>query len=393
MEINDENLIPLLDAANNLGCEKAIGVISDYIFKKSNLKNYLFYYKVTKLYHLKKLNNFFCNILLQRYLSKKDVNIFYKLNLKDFCKILSCTELQMSSELELFNAAVDWINYKPKQRKKHMSTLLKFIRLPLLSDKILTDVIKKHKFCKHCINCSYTIDKAIKNKTNCADKSSNTQFQNRYYMCQFERNQIIKVGGADYNHNVKQDSSYYRIEGYNFIKPRTISKMQQQRYNCKTAVIATKVYCFGGTDSNRKYIDTCEVYCRKTDSWSSIVPLSCSVSTCYSVCAFMGKIYLFGDLWDRNWVYDPTRNDWNKITTCIEKRHYTSCTVFRGQCLVIGGRSGNNYVKELRSVEKYDHYLEKWSFLANMQVARYKAKVVATIEFIQSFQMFSSVVL
>ena len=87
------------------------------------------------LYPLKKLNKFLCNIILKKYLYKEDVTIFYELDLQEVCQIFSCSELQLSSELELFNAAVDWINYKPQQRRKHMSTLLKLIRLPLLSDK------------------------------------------------------------------------------------------------------------------------------------------------------------------------------------------------------------------------------------------------------------------
>ena len=93
-----------------------------------------------------------------------------------------------------------------------------------------------------------------------------------------------------------------------------------------------------------------------------------------------------------NWVYDPRQNNWEQIKNWNIKRHDASCTVFQGQCLIIGGHIKRVYTN-LKSVEAYDHYLEKWSFLANMQVARYKAKVVATIEFIQSFQMFSSVVL
>ena len=181
MEINDENLIQLLDAANYLDCEKAKTTISYYIFRKLNLKNYLFYYKVCKLYHLKNLTNYCCNYLLQQYILNENKTSFYKLQFEDVCLIFSCSELQVSSELELFNAAVDWINYKPKERTKHMNTFLNLIRLPLLSNRILTDVVKSHKLCCKNISCRKTVKNAIKSKNNCKDKSSNIQFQNRYY--------------------------------------------------------------------------------------------------------------------------------------------------------------------------------------------------------------------
>ena len=146
MGINDENLIQLLDAANYLECEKAKTTISYYIFRKLNLKNYLFYFKISKLYNLKNLTKYFFNYILQQYISNEDKNPFYELQFEDICLIFSCSELQISSELELFNAAVDWINYKPKIRTKHMNKFLKLIRLPLLSNRILNDLIKSTKF-------------------------------------------------------------------------------------------------------------------------------------------------------------------------------------------------------------------------------------------------------
>ena len=200
---------------------------------------------------------FFCNILLQQYLLKEDINSFYELNLQDFCEILSCLELQISSELELFNAAVDWINYKTKKRRKHMNKFLKLIKLPLLSSKILTDLIKKHKLCRSCINCKDTIDNAIKSKQICAEKTSNNQFQNRYYSCHFENSQIMFAGGIKYifeseTLNYIQSASLYTFDGINLIKSQTTSKMHQLRINCKTAAIGSKVYCFGSVDANGK---------------------------------------------------------------------------------------------------------------------------------------------
>ena len=50
---------------------------------------------------------------------------FYKLSLEDFCKLFSCNKLKISLELQLFNAAVDWINFNISELSKHMKTFLK----------------------------------------------------------------------------------------------------------------------------------------------------------------------------------------------------------------------------------------------------------------------------
>ena len=361
-------MIPLLKAANQLECEKAKYFISQYVFNKLNLKNNLFYFKLTKLFHLKLLNNYFCNYFLQQYLSRENVKLFYSLTIKDLVKTFSCSELQISSELELFNAAVDWINYKPKKRIKHMNKLLKLIRLPLLTDEILTSIIKNHEFCKNCVKCLYTINKAIKDKTSCTQKASNIQFLNRYYNCTFETNKIMVFKTAKTS---KVSPSVYTIDEFNFKIPKTVSKMQQKTFISKSAVIGNKIYCLSYVEHNNFF----EVYNRKKNSWSSLANFEGSWVEYCSVCSFMGKIYAFGDLYGNNWVYDPVENNWTQISGCNQRRESASCTVFQGQCVVIGGRNSSSN-KNLKSVETYDHYLNKWSFLADMQNERCQAGVV-----------------
>ena len=195
MEINEENLISLLEAASLLKCKKAKKIISQYIFHKLNLKNYIFYYKLTKLYKIKKLNKFLCNFLLQQHILNEDTLTFYKLKYEDLFNILSCEELQISSELELFNATVDWINYNQVERGKHMKKFLKLIRLPLLTTEILTDIIKNNKFCKECLECRSIIENAIKSIKYCKDKASSFQFKNRFYSSDFETKKVMFIGG------------------------------------------------------------------------------------------------------------------------------------------------------------------------------------------------------
>ena len=363
-------------------------IISYYIFEKVDFKNCLFYYKLTKLYRMKNINNYFCNFFLQQYLLKKDVNQFYNLDLQVMCQVLSCPELEISSELELFNAAVDWIDYKPKERYKHMNTLLKLVRLPLLSDAILTEVLKKHKLCIDCVDCKFIIEEAIMSKNNSVNKTSNKQFENRHYTCPFEAGQILMIGGADdrlgdslsLKRDFRQTASYCTLDEFNFKKYKTTSKMQKQRNNCKSAVIGNKVYCFGGDHTSQENLtNSCEVYCRKTDTWSLIAPYPIKDITYSCVCSFMNKIYVFGNFYGSNWVYDPAQNDWKLIPRCKTMRFGASCTVFQGECVVVGGWLMDDDIDEvLKTVESYDHHSDSWSFLAGrLQVARSKSAVVA----------------
>ena len=172
-------------------------------------------------------------------------------------------------------------------------------------------------------------------------------------------------------HNLLKTSSEFIFVRNKFEKVRTTNKMLKQRNYCKTAAIGSKVYCFGGYDSEIKALNTCEAYCRKSGSWYSIAPLPEYLSSTFwiSICSFMNNVYVFGDLDFNNWVYDPSQNNWQKIAKMNVERTQSSCAVFQGQCVVLGG--GKDFtIKALKTVESYDHYLNKWSFLSNMHVAR-----------------------
>ena len=69
----------------------------------------------------------------------------------------------------------------------------------------------------------------------------------------------------------KNDAGFYFINDFNSKKPITTSvttsKMQEHRNFCKTAVIGSKIYCFGGLDSNRRELQSSEVHCRKSNTW------------------------------------------------------------------------------------------------------------------------------
>ena len=88
--------------------------------------------------------------------------------------------------------------------------------------------------------------------------------------------------------------------------------MLVQRNDCKTAVIGSKVYCFGGKDSKNRDLNSGEVFCRKLKTWNYITSHHKFDTYFICVCPFMNKIYLFGDFNFNNWVYDPIKHSWEK---------------------------------------------------------------------------------
>ena len=56
---------------------------------------------------------------------------------------------------------------------------------------------------------------------------------------------------------------------------------------------------------------------------------------------------------------------------CWHAKYKSSCTVFNGQCVIIGGITfTENRQNYLKLVESYDDYLDKWSLLPNLNIGR-----------------------
>ena len=68
---------------------------------------------------------------------------FLELEFNIVAKILSSSQLNIHSELEVINAATKWLRYNAKVRSKFTKQLLLTVRLPLLSDDAINYILTK----------------------------------------------------------------------------------------------------------------------------------------------------------------------------------------------------------------------------------------------------------
>ena len=71
-----------------------------------------------------------------------DSTSFLELDFKHISKILSSSELNIDSEMEVFNAIVSWLGHN-KERSKYAKGLFLKVRLLLLSDPALELISEK----------------------------------------------------------------------------------------------------------------------------------------------------------------------------------------------------------------------------------------------------------
>ena len=71
-----------------------------------------------------------------------DSNSFLKLDFKSVSRILSSSELNIDSEMEVFNVIVSWLGHN-KERSKYAKGIFLKVRLSLLSDPALKLITEK----------------------------------------------------------------------------------------------------------------------------------------------------------------------------------------------------------------------------------------------------------
>ena len=120
--------------------------------------------RVSRTFGQKVLQNNVTSLIKHSFVSLSKASEFKLIDFNLLKFIVSRSDLNITSEVEVFTAVVDWVNHDEKARKSFMVDLLKQVRLPLLSSEIIKNVIKMHSLCSDQ-NCIDYIDSVLVQKS------------------------------------------------------------------------------------------------------------------------------------------------------------------------------------------------------------------------------------
>ena len=113
---------------------------SEY-FETITLKNVTTYYSLANLYQLYNVAEQTLAYIERCFQMVADTENFLHLNFSLVAKILASSELNLHSEVEVFNAANSWLKHNSEERSKHAIELLSKVRLTLLSKDALRHLL------------------------------------------------------------------------------------------------------------------------------------------------------------------------------------------------------------------------------------------------------------
>ena len=194
--MNETNLLHFLESINISNNEKLTPMLFDVIKDKLDIKNILVFLTLFDSFKISDLKIATLNYIYRSFTIITDTLNFLELDFQLIAKILSSSQLSITSEFEVFNAADAWIRYNFIKRSNHAKNLLLKVRFPLLTDEALEYVLQKSSSFRRNDDCLVTINKILK-KIFVFCKKSRGNFTYRY--CDQNMFKILVCGGDDSN--------------------------------------------------------------------------------------------------------------------------------------------------------------------------------------------------
>ena len=339
--------------------------INKHIDDKLNTKNVIAVYYFSRQFNSLTVSNISFQFIKRCFPTIVDNTSFLDLDFRSVSKILSSSELNIDSELEVFNAVVAWIDYK-KERSKHAKSLFMKIRLSLLSVPALNYV--SDKISSFFNDCAF-INKVLLEK----NKTSHTKAVSRY--CNQDKFSIILCGGINTDKKVVRD--VFSFEANNFNNITSLPQLEEGRQWSKAACIKNEIFVLGGVNELIQSITSIVKYSVITNAWETIAHMF-DKRIQFSVCSFMENIFVLGGYLNDSCLnccskFTPTDCSFRNIAEMTTARNLPSSAVFEGKIVVSGGSNNGS----LNSVEAYDHIADAWTNMPNMIEGRWSHCSVA----------------
>ena len=273
-----------------------------------------------------------------------------------FHEIVSSPNLNICSELQVFEAIATWIEYNEEDRRKHMFDLLKTVRLPLCSTKTLTEVI--HPFCENCSDCNNLIKSTLREKKEgttvlvCKTLNQNRCCMKEYISYNSDNEQWL--GYPRVCERKEQDLSHSTPDVVN------VEELKYEKYAYYIEYNSSSINVFYGNENKWTKIDL-----------SHLANSNGNILKNFSTCLFMDLLFITGGSCYKNdkslnyVIFLKTNTNVRGRNMRISRSCHTS-TVFGGKIFVIGGRSGTQY-----SVEAYDRFKNEWEFMPELTEERW----------------------
>ncbi|XP_045535854.1 kelch-like protein 5 [Papilio machaon] len=343
---------------------------------------------------------------------------FLSLHVDQLANLLKSDDLNVTAEEDVCDCVLTWVHHDKDNREKYLPTLLKLVKLPLLSSEYLID--KVEQTCGKIQECQPLIMEAVKWHLLPERRGLLASYRTRPRTSTIGR--LLAIGGMDgnkgasnmevYDPRTNTWSPYMRmgtrrlqfgvavlqrkliiVGGRDGLKTlntvdcldiatmswSTLAPMNTHRHGLGVAVLGdgpnAPVYAVGGHDG-WIYLNSVERWDSISRSWTVVAPMAGARSTC-GVAVLGGRLYAAGGRDGGACLrslecYNPATNHWHNCAPMTRRRCGLSICAAGGYLYALGGHEApaNTVGGRLACVERYDPNTDTWTLLARLSYAR-----------------------
>ena len=355
--------------------KNAVSTICTILKEKLQIKNAASVYQSVNLFNFSSLESTILSYIQRCFTILSDNEKLLELEFSLVFKILSSSELLITSEIEVFKYADRWLNHNIEERSKYAEDLLFKVRLPLLSTETIKQLLNDSTYFKTDDGCVKILLKMLSCREKNSYESLGICHASRY--CNQKYFKLLVLGG----YNSKASMTCRKVSCVDVDKLGDVEAyppLQTGRNFLEVVYLKGDVYVFGGWSNNGIWITSVDKYSLNFKTWSHVAEMNDHHKD-FCVCAFMDKIFVFGgytkqDRFNCCLEFDTTDYSWKRVAAMNYPRSSAACAVFEDRIVISGGWINSFYVT--KSVESYDVLPNRLSIMPSMNNGKYDHSLV-----------------
>ncbi|XP_077291905.1 kelch-like protein 26 isoform X2 [Arctopsyche grandis] len=416
IEFSYDTVLKVLRVAGEFQLDPVVKACCDYMSGIIDTKNCLGFHETVNLYGCTSLGDKVNNFILINYKKISQSEEFLKISAERLQRLLQMN-LSVSSEDEIFNSVKAWVSHDMPNRKTHLISLLRLIKLPSLPDDVIFGEVQP--LCEGVPNCQQLILSALQWKhlpnirLNAAvnwnisrspmstiiavgswkDETvskmeiynptedtwslfldTNIRRRNAGYV--LIGDELIAIGGQD-------DQIRTTVESVNLKTGKKVTQpsLQEARVSAAATLIGDVIYIFGGYNGSIT-TNSVEKWDPVTREWSFATPMKIGRQA-FALAEIDNEIYIMGG-WNNQLeanstgynnvdAFCPLTGKWRSCAPMNEARLWFSAATVGDKIYVLGGQRESDLFSshKYKSVECYNKKTNSWSFISDLNSPRH----------------------
>ena len=356
LKVSLDDVMEVLAGASHLQMAAAVKLCSRYLLNELSCSTCVDILNMSEMFSLMEVKSAVVKYMCRFFEKVAQNDQFMKLSVTHLCMFVESNELNVKSELSLFQHVSGWIAADPNQRLKEIAHVMQHIRFAMMTPEQLVDQVSHSPFMTQKSEARVYLDEALHYHVLPA----------RQPLKQTPRTQVratpslVTLGGRrgmgfniGYKHN--SDKMYVLRSG----KWQKLANAPSNILYAAVAVVNNYLYVCGGMGQPAHAQATCLRFDPHNSSWTEIQPMIiCRQS--FPLIGIPGKLYAFGGGIPRaddpdhlptieSEMYSIELDTWTAISPLPGPRKSAAACELSGKIYISGGRTETETVPTMWS--------------------------------------------